>query len=541
MAQKILMKKSTIPGRVPGVEDLQVGELAVNTADGRLFSKHVDGAVVPLGAAPEASGGGAGSVEAVATGEIMAGCAVVLNTDGTVSRAESSVSPSVPATGGIDILDIRAAFDEVSGKLVVAYVIEGDAADNSHGYAVVGAVAGGTISFGPPVMYNPLGNMLDMETGYTQVVYVPSWGRVVIAYLSTDGGWNPDTICLVEGTVQGDHLQLGVPVVVAEPLWITAVNCVVGPSNGNIIVFLWDDGLLFVRAASFNGSSISLGPPYSESVGGFIWGGAVSWDTLNDRLIYVDSEWADNGDNMELRVRVGTLTGTSIAFGLVIEIFITLTCDSSLDCCFDVAAGKTIMSYADPTGQWMAVPLSLSGTTVTPGTPAALPMNGLRERTQMTYCPAVGKVVIVGEDEVVLASAVGGSLSFSEPEEYYSNADRFAAAVAVSGSGTLVIAHKKDHPDQTGYARAGSLTPDAILFESANLTTENFLGVASEACLDGEMATVQTVGAVAANQTGLVVGRRYYVSEGGELDLTPADPEVYAGLALSSTTLLVKG
>jgi len=539
MAQKILMKKSTIPGRVPGTEDLQVGELAVNTADGRLFSKHADGAVVPLGAAPEASGGGAGSVEAVATGEIMAGCAVVLNTDGTVSRAESSVSPSVPATGGIDILDIRAAFDEVSGKLVVAYVIEGDAADNSHGYAVVGAVAGGTISFGPPVMYNPLGNMLDMETGYTQVVYVPSWGRVVIAYLSTDGGWNPDTICLVEGTVQGDHLQLGVPVVVAEPEWITAVNCVVGPSNGNIIVFLWDDGLLFVRAASFNGSSISLGPPYSESVGGFMWGGAVSWDTLNDRLIYVDSEWADNGDNMELRVRVGTLTGTSIAFGL--EIFITLTCDSSLDCCFDVAAGKTIISYEDPTGQWMVVPLSLSGTTVTPGTPAALPVKGSGYRTQMTYCSAVGKVVIVGEGVVVLASAVGGSLSFGEPAEYYSNTYHMAVAVAVSGSGTLAVAYKEVYPDKTGYARAGSLTPDAILFESANLTTENFLGVASEACLDGEMATVQTVGAVAANQTGLVAGRRYYVSEGGELDLTPADPEVYAGLALSSTTLLVKG
>jgi|GEM_PF-3585100 len=539
MAQKILMKKSTIPGRVPGVEDLQVGELAVNTADGRLFSKHADGAVVPLGAAPEASGGGAGSVEAVATGEIMAGCAVVLNTDGTVSRAESSVSPSVPATGGIDILDIRAAFDEVSGKLVVAYVIEGDAADNSHGYAVVGAVAGGTISFGPPVMYNPLGNMLDMETGYTQVVYVPSWGRVVIAYLSTDGGWNPDTICLVEGTVQGDHLQLGVPVVVAEPLWIIGVSCVVGPSNGNIIVLIKDEEELFVRAASFNGSSISLGPLYSEPWGGFVWRGAVSWDTLNDRLIYVNSEWDENGDDMELHVRVGTLTGTSIAFGL--EIFITLTCDSSLDCCFDVAAGKTIISYEDPTGQWMVVPLSLSGTTVTPGTPAALPVKGSGYRTQMTYCSAVGKVVIVGEGVVVLASAVGGSLSFSEPAEYYSNTYHMAVAVAVSGSGTLAVAYKEVYPDKTGYARVGSLTPDAILFESANLTMENFLGVASEACLDGEMATVQTVGAVAANQTGLVAGRRYYVSEGGELDLTPADPEVYAGLALSSTTLLVKG
>jgi hypothetical protein len=50
MAKPILLKKSTVPGRVPGTQDLQVGELAVNTADRRLFSKHSDGEVVPIGA-----------------------------------------------------------------------------------------------------------------------------------------------------------------------------------------------------------------------------------------------------------------------------------------------------------------------------------------------------------------------------------------------------------------------------------------------------------------------------------------------------------
>ncbi|TCD47017.1 hypothetical protein [Chlorobium sp. N1] len=49
MAKPILLKKSTIPGRVPGTEDLEVGELALNTADRLLFSRHSDGTVFTVG------------------------------------------------------------------------------------------------------------------------------------------------------------------------------------------------------------------------------------------------------------------------------------------------------------------------------------------------------------------------------------------------------------------------------------------------------------------------------------------------------------
>lgn len=51
---KILVKKSTTPGAVPVSGDLDVGELAVNTADGKLFTKHTDNSIKQIGA----SGGG---------------------------------------------------------------------------------------------------------------------------------------------------------------------------------------------------------------------------------------------------------------------------------------------------------------------------------------------------------------------------------------------------------------------------------------------------------------------------------------------------
>jgi len=43
MAQKVVLKRSTVPGKVPLVGDLVLGELAINTADGKLYIKKNDG------------------------------------------------------------------------------------------------------------------------------------------------------------------------------------------------------------------------------------------------------------------------------------------------------------------------------------------------------------------------------------------------------------------------------------------------------------------------------------------------------------------
>ena len=43
MAQDIKIKRSSVPGKVPTVETLQLGELAANTYDGKLFVKKDNG------------------------------------------------------------------------------------------------------------------------------------------------------------------------------------------------------------------------------------------------------------------------------------------------------------------------------------------------------------------------------------------------------------------------------------------------------------------------------------------------------------------
>lgn len=56
MANKLILKKSSVAAKVPLATDLEIGELAVNLADGKLYSKNAGGTVVLVGSGTAASG-----------------------------------------------------------------------------------------------------------------------------------------------------------------------------------------------------------------------------------------------------------------------------------------------------------------------------------------------------------------------------------------------------------------------------------------------------------------------------------------------------
>ena len=45
----IKLKKNSTPGEAPSASDLEVGEVAVNTADGLLYTKHTDNSIKSIG------------------------------------------------------------------------------------------------------------------------------------------------------------------------------------------------------------------------------------------------------------------------------------------------------------------------------------------------------------------------------------------------------------------------------------------------------------------------------------------------------------
>ena len=78
--------------------------------------------------------------------------------------------------------------------------------------------------------------------------------------------------------------------------------------------------------------------------------------------------------------------------------------------------------------------------------------------------------------------------------------------------------------------------------ESSTMDVENFLGWSSAAYSDGDTSVIKVTGNTVSGLSSLTPGKKYYVQGDGSVALTPASGlSVEAGLALTSTRLLVKG
>ena len=75
--------KSSVAGEVPAAGDMDVAEIAVNTADGKLFVKHIDNSIKEI----SGSGGGGGTLEGLSDVELTA----LANMDGLVYNSTLDV------------------------------------------------------------------------------------------------------------------------------------------------------------------------------------------------------------------------------------------------------------------------------------------------------------------------------------------------------------------------------------------------------------------------------------------------------------------
>ena len=106
------------------------------------------------------------------------------------------------------------------------------------------------------------------------------------------------------------------------------------------------------------------------------------------------------------------------------------------------------------------------------------------------------------------------------------------AAVSPSGKKFMVT-----HLESTGDTKitTGTIGGEGV----TNLTADNFLGISDGVYASGATATIQLSGVVDDAQSGLTTGSTYYIQPNGSLATTPGTPSVFAGTALSATTLLI--
>jgi len=471
-----------------------------------------------------------GTHRAVTTGSLPNGKPVVVNADGTVSV----VSETSASLGSAVVFEAAAVshtgsgYDVNADRMVIAYKDEGN---SSYGTVVVGTVSGTSISFGTPVVFH------SQNSDYISVVYDSNAQKTVIVYRDPISG----AAEAVVGTVSGTSISFGTAVPTAGGSQDVNYVSAAYDANAQKIVVAYQNKLNSnygsAAVGTVSGTSISFG---SVSVFNTAQTDEIScaYDASAQKVViaYQDAGNSDYGTAV-----VSTISGTSISFGSEVVFNSGSTSLATQGVTYDASAEKIVIAFRDIANSSFGTAIvgAVSGTSISFGSEVVF-NSGSSASCTAIYDPASRSVVIAYRDQgnsnvgtFVLGTVSGTSISFGSEVVFEAGASNHFSSAQV-GSGKVVIAYQDAGNSDHGTAIVSQN-------EATNLTSENYIGISTGGTYaDGSSATVDIIGTVNGQQSGLTAGQSYYVQTDGTLSETPDDPEVFAGTAISATSLVVK-
>ena len=475
-----------------------------------------------------------GKLKAVASGTLPNGKPVVVNADGTVSVVDGE---TVTYEGGTPVVfesgstaQTSAVYDANAQKVVIVYA---DEANADYGTAVVGTVSGTSISFGTPVLVNGNRRLI-----FPSAVYDTNAQKIVIAY--RDAG-NSNYGTGIVGTVSGTSISFGTAVVFNSGE--SNYNSAVYDANAQKIVIAYQDagnsshGTAIVGTVS--GTSISFGSEVVFKSASTLYS-SIAYDTNAQKVVIVYG-YAPNYHGTAI---VGTVSGTSISFGT--EVVFNAADSASLAITYEAAAQKVVIAYRNSNNPNPSVAIvgTVSGTSISFGTPVVFDTAWSNSYISIVFDSNSNVVVISYRDNdnsqygtSIVGMVSGTSISFGDAEVFSGNNTANYIASTYDANAQRVVAAYQD-AGNSGYGTAAVFRPG---YSSTNLTAENYIGMSTGgAVADGDNATVDIVGTVNKEQSGLTAGQQYYVQTDGTVGTTPANPSVLAGTAVSATKMVVK-
>ena len=465
------------------------------------------------------------TLDAVASGALSNGDTVAINADGTVSvvqeSSEATGSTTNFNTGNTSYID--SVYDSNSNKIVLIYR---DGTSSNHGKAVVGTVSGTSISFGGETTF------IAASTSAHRITFDSNSNKVVIAFRDSS---NSNYGTAIVGTVSGTSISFGTKVV-----YVTKDSIRIGitfDNNSNKVLIAYRDQTTSQYGRSVvgtvSGTSISFGSvvTFEEAdVATTEFGIDAVFDSSNNKVVVA---W--NGSSVGKAI-VGTISGTSITYGTSSTFNSAYT--DNVRATFDSNVNKVIIAYTngDPAYIGTAIACSVVGTSLSLGAPTVFETSNIHQ-LGISFNADANKIIISYKDEgdtdngKVISGTVDitNSITFDADSTFETGQANYNANVFDSSNNKTVLAY------YNGSNAVGRT------YSPLSSNNNKYIGISDGAYSDSETAKVQIVGSVDDAQTSLTAGAKYYVKSDGTLSDSSADSSIYAGIAVSSTKLIVKG
>ena len=382
----------------------------------------------------------------------------------------------------------RAVWDTVNNRIVVIYKKN---TDSNRGYCRVCSVSGTTITAGSEVLFSG-----GSAIGNYDLVHDPVEDKIVAFF---ENGSNVGTAIVGEINAAGNSSSwAGETTYCSNRAFKTTAAFFPGPNKICIsFVHYSSSEQGAIVAGTVSGNTVTFGTiQYYETA--YADGSSLAYDSISGQMLI---GWVCGSTGSYLpKVVTSTLSGTTFSFGSTRTILglsgIAGTADEP-NLCFDPNSKKALYVWKDATNsnQLSSTVITIDGTSLTQGTTVAL--------------TAGASVYISGSD-------IGDNLVL-DPD-----------------TGIMGMIYRDSASGEVG------LKYLTERIGSSNMTVSNFVGLSQAAYTNGQTATIDVVGSTNTNQTGLATATKYFVQGTGALGTAADDPSIDAGLALSSTSLLIR-
>ena len=208
---------------------------------------------------------------------------------------------------------------------------------------------------------------------------------------------------------------------------LTYISATHDSTNNKVVVVYRDGGNSghgTAAVGTVSGTSISFGTPVVFYSGSFNFG-AATFDSNSGKVVIA---YRASSDSNHGKARVGTVSGTSISFGSVVEYNTGNTPYNSL--AFDSTNNKVILAYRDgsDSDKGKARVGTISGTSISFGSESVFE-SGESNYIEVNYDSANQKVLITYSDggnssngTSVVGTVSGTSISFGTPVVFFTGA-----------------------------------------------------------------------------------------------------------------------